>query len=58
MINCTIDIFMIPETKRDETFPAVQFYLQGFCNPYRFDRDRNNGGITLYIREDIPSRII
>ena len=58
IINGNIDIFMISETKLDETFPAAQFYLQGFCDPYRFDRNRNGGGIMLYIREDIPSRLI
>ena len=49
---------MISETKLDETFPAAQFSLQGFCDPYRFDRNRNGGGIMLYIRENIPSRLI
>ena len=49
---------MISETKLDETFPAAQFYLQGFCDPYRFDHNCNGGGIMLYIREDIPSRLI
>ena len=34
MINGNIDIFMIPETKLDETFPAAQFSLQGFFNLY------------------------
>ena len=58
MINGNIDIFMISETKLDEIFPAAQFSLQGFCDPYRFDRNRNGGGIMLYIREDIPSRLI
>ena len=49
---------MITETKLDETFPAAQFSLQGFCDPYRFDRNRNGDGIMLYVREDIPSRLI
>ena len=49
---------MISETKLDETFPAAQFSLQGFCDPYRIDRNRNGGGIMLYIREDIPSPLI
>ena len=49
---------MISETKLDETFPTAQFSLQGFCDPYRFNRNRNGGGIMLYIREDIPSRLI
>ena len=49
---------MISETKLDETFPAAQFYLQDFCDPYRSDCNRNGGGIMLYIREDIPSHLI
>ena len=49
---------MISGTKLEETFPAAQSSLQGFCDPYRFDRNRNGGGIMLYIREDIPSRLI
>ena len=49
---------MISETKLDETFPAAQFSLQRSCDPYRFDRNRNGGGIMLYIREDISSRLI
>ena len=58
MTNGNIDIFIIYETKLDETFPAAQFSLQGFCDPYRFDRNHNGGGIMLYVREDIPSRLI
>ena len=58
MINGNIDLFIISETKLDETFPAAQLYLQGFCDPYRFDLNRNSGAIMLYIREDIPSRLI
>ena len=58
MISGNIDVFMISETKLDETFPAAQFSLPGYCNPYRFDRNRNGGGIMLFIREDIPSRLV
>ena len=54
MINGNIDIFMISETKLEGTFPVVQFSLQGFCCPCRFDRNRSGGGI----REDIPSKLI
>ena len=46
------------ETKLDETFPAAQFSLQGFCDPYRFDCNRNGGCIMSCIREDITSRIM
>ena len=30
-------------------FPAAQFSLEGFSDPYRFDRNRSGGGIMLYI---------
>ena len=34
IVNSKIDILMISETKLDETFPATQFLLQGFCMPF------------------------
>ena len=49
---------MISETKLDESFPSVQFLLDGYCDPFRFDRDGNGGGILLYIRDDIPSKLL
>ena len=29
-----------------------------FCKLYRLDRCSNGGGLMLYIREDIPSRLL
>ena len=58
MINGSIDIFMISETKLDETFPVTQLSWQGFCSPYRFDHNRNGGAIMLYVIEDILLRLI
>ena len=58
IINNNIDIFMISETKLDPSFPTGQFHIHGFSEPYRFDRNSNGGGILLYIREDIPSKLI
>ena len=26
--------------------------------PYRFDRNRNGGGVIIYVREDIPSKFL
>ena len=49
---------MISETKLDPSFPTGQFHIHGFSEPYRFDRNCNGGGILLYIREDIPSKLI
>ena len=49
---------MITETKLDGTFPLGQFYVDGFTMPYRLDRNRNDGGVIIYVREDIPSKIL
>ena len=48
---------MISETKLDSSCTG-QFYIHGFSEPYRFNRDCNGGGILLYIRDDIPSTLI
>ena len=53
-----IDIFVVTETKLDSTFETVQFCIHGFNEPYRLDRNRNGGGILIYIREGIPSRLL
>ena len=26
--------------------------------PYRFDRNRNGGGVIIYVSEDIPSKLL
>ena len=51
-----IDILVITETKLDESFPINQFLIDGYREPYRLDRNKNGGGIFIYIREDIPSK--
>ena len=48
---------MITETKLNESLPIGRFFINGFSSPFRLDRDRNVGGILLYIREDIPSKV-
>ena len=53
-----IDILMISETKLDENFRVGQFLIDGCSVPFRFDRNGNGGSILLYIREDIPSKLL
>ena len=57
-VKGNIDILMISETKLDESFPVGQFLIDGYSVPFRFDRNGNGGGILLYIREDIPSKLL
>ena len=49
---------MISETKVDESFPDGPFFLNGFGTPFRLDRNRNVGGIILFIRNDIPAKVV
>ena len=57
-IKGSIDIFMISETKLDDSFPQGQFLIDGFHSRFRFDRNKSGGGILLYVREDIPTKIL
>ena len=53
-----VDIMLLSETKLDDSFRTGQFSLNGCSKPCRFDRSSNGGGILLYVREDIPSRLL
>ena len=55
MVTEEIDILMITETKLDDSFPASQLFIQGFCTPFRLDRNKNGGEILLYIISNITS---
>ena len=46
------------QTKLYLSFPKGQFHLHGFSKLYRLDRNRNGGGILVFIRDDIHSKLI
>ena len=53
-----VNILVITETKLDDAFLLGQFYVEGFTMPYRLDRNCNGRGVIIYVREDIPSKIL
>ena len=55
-IKDNIDVLVLTETKLDDTFPTSQFMISGFSKPYRRDRNKNGGGILIYVRDSIPSK--
>ena len=57
-VRGNVDIVMISETKIDDSFSTKQFLIEGFTTPYRLDQNGSGGGILVYIREDIPSKLI
>ena len=53
-----IDVFVITETKIDNSFSTSQFLVKVFKEPFRLDQNRNEGEEMIYIRDDIPSRLL
>ena len=58
MIKDNFDFFVVSETKLDESFPLGQFEIDGFTTPLRVDRNREGGGLIIYIRSDIPCKTL
>ena len=58
LVTEMLDILIITETKSDNTVPVSQFHIDGYSKPYRFDRNRNGVDIIIYVREDIPNRML
>ena len=59
IIQGNIDVLLISESKLNQSHPTAQVSIDGFNEPYRFDRANQNGGggILIYVRSDIPSEI-
>ena len=56
LISKNIDVMIIGETKLDDSYPNSQFLIEGFAEPFRLDRDKNGGGILIYVRDFIPCK--
>ena len=39
-------------------FPNAQFLVSPFSKPFRLDRNRKGGGVMIYVRENIPSKLL
>ena len=48
---------MISETKLDESFTSMQFSIDEY-NIFRSDQNAKGGGILIYVRDDIPCKLI
>ena len=49
------DIFLILESKLDDTFPNNQFKINHY-RMFRLDRNRYGGGLVLYVNEQVPCK--
>ena len=55
LIKRTFDIFLISETKIDNSFPNAQFKIKG-SKSFRKDRDAFGGGLLFYVNEKLNCR--
>ena len=58
LIGNDIDVFLLSETKLNDTFPSGQFLMNGYQALFRLDRNENGGGLLLYLRDHIPCKKI
>ena len=47
LIKGFADVFMISETKLDDSFPEGQFSIDGYQTHFRYDQNGNGGGILI-----------
>ena len=46
-----LDYFVLSETKHNNSFPSVQFYMENFETRNRRDRDNNGGGLRFITKK-------
>ena len=58
LISKNVDILSVAETKLDSSFRNSQFLIPGFHEPMRLDITSKCGGMLVYIRSSLPSKIV
>ena len=58
LILSHLDILPIAETKLDYSFPNAQFLINNFHQPFCVDISRNSGGLLVFVRSSIPTRML
>ena len=58
LVNGNADILIVQETKIDETFPTGQFIIDGYMPPFRRDRNQFGGGLLIYVKDNIPAKLV
>ena len=56
LILSDTDIYLISETKLDDSFPDQQLHVNGY-KMFRKDRNKFGGGLILFAKENIPSKV-
>ena len=56
-VTSYVNMLLITESKLDNSFAAAEFQINGFSSPYQLVENAHDGGILLYVRDDIPSKV-
>ena len=56
LLKGKFDILTINESKLYSYFRTTQFLIDAYSKAFRFDRNRNGGGVLLFVREDIACK--
>ena len=51
-------LLILEETNVDDTFPLSRFILEGLTPPYRPDIMEHGGGLMLFVKVEIPSKLL
>ena len=55
IINNSVDVLLVSETKINSSFPAANFFIQVYAIPCRLERTADGDAIFLYIRDNVSS---
>ena len=55
IISPIFDIFLVSETKLDDSFPNNQFSFNGY-KMFRRDRNGSGGGLCIYVKKTIAAK--
>ena len=56
LLQGSVDVLVIAETKLDSSFPTSKFMISGYKMPYRLDVSAHSGGLLVYVSEQIKSK--
>ena len=58
VISDSVEILCIAESKLHESFLNSKIALDGFKKPYQLDVTASSGGLPIYVKASLPSKII
>ena len=49
---------VLAKRKLGDSLPNLQFSVNEFSESFRIDRNRSGGGVIIYVRDEIPSKLL